>query len=126
MWSRVTLLALAVITGCGNGEEPEPSRVAPPSRDARAYEFYERHPYALTCGHVLAIHSAKAQQFHIAAMSLAREVRLPGTNRNEIWARFVHGLLEICKSAGDRSHRPAREAVRRVRRGEFALRGGPP
>jgi hypothetical protein len=126
MWSRVTLLAVAAAAGCGAGEDRETSSEPPPARDVRAYEFYERHPYALTCGHVLAIHSAKAQQFHIAAMSLAREVRLPGTNRNQMWARFVHGLLEICMRADDPGYRPAREAVRRVRRGEFALRGGPP
>jgi hypothetical protein len=54
------------------------------ARDPRAYDFYRDNPYALTCGHVLAIHSAKAQQFHIAAHSLARDVRLPRTNRNQV------------------------------------------
>ena len=83
-----------------------------------------RRSYALTCGYVLAIHSAKAQQFHIAAQSLAREVRLPRTNRNQVWARLVYALLDICQRAGDPSYRPAREAVRRVRRGEYRLSGG--
>jgi hypothetical protein len=80
----------------------------------------------MTCRHVLAIDSAKAQQFHIAALSLAREVRRPGTNRNQLWQRFVYALLEICKKADDPAYRPAAEAVRRVRRGEYVLRGGPP
>ena len=59
---------------------------------------------------MLAIHSAKAQQFHIAAHSLAREVRLPGANRNQVWARLVHALLDICERAGDPSYRAARAA----------------
>ena len=90
------------------------------------YDYFSRHPYALTCGRVLAIDSAKAQQFHIAAMSLAREVRLHGTNRNQLWQRFVHALLDLCQKADDASYRPGAAAVRRVRRGDYALRGGPP
>jgi hypothetical protein len=122
-----TLAVVAAATGAACGDESP----APPSgdtaRDPRAYDFYRDHPYALTCGHVLAIHSVKAQQFHIAAHSLAREVRLPRTNRNQVWARLVHALLDICQRAGDPGYRPAREAVRRVRRGEYRLSvgGGP-
>ena len=107
-----------------------PSPAEEGERQARAlergYDFFSRHPYALTCGRVLAIDSAKAQQFHIAALSLAREVRLPGTNRNQLWQRFVYALLDLCQKADDPSYRPAAEAVRRVRRGEYVLRGGPP
>jgi hypothetical protein len=58
--------------------------------------------------------------------SLAREVKRPGTNRNQLWQRFVYALLDICKKADDFSYRPAAEAVERVRRGEYVLRGGPP
>jgi hypothetical protein len=122
--TMMAILAATGITGCGQGEDREREGRAPP-RDPRAYEYYSEHPYALTCEQVLAIHSAKAQQFHIAAMSLAREVRLPDANRNQLWARFVHALLEICKRADDPRYRPAREAVRRVGRGEYVLRGGP-
>jgi len=49
-----------------------------------------------------------------------------GTNRNQLWQRFVYALLEICKKADDPAYRPAAEALRRVRRGEYVLRGGPP
>jgi hypothetical protein len=121
----VTLAVVAAVAGgaCGEDESPAP-RSGDAARDPRAYDFYRDHPYALTCRHVLAIHSAKAQQFHIAALSLAREVRLPRTNRNQVWARLVHALLDICQRAGDPSYRPAREAVRRVRRGEYRLSGG--
>jgi hypothetical protein len=118
-------LAVVVAAGAGCGEDGSsaPQR-GDPARDPRAYDFYRDHPYSLTCRHVLAIHSAKAQQFHVAAHSLARDVRLPRTNRNQVWARVVHALLDICERAGDPSYRPAREAVRRVRRGEYRLSGG--
>ena len=119
------LAVVAAVAGaaCGEDESPRP-RSGDTARDLRAYDFYRDHPNALTCRHVSAIHSAKAQQFHIAAHSLAREVRLPGTNRNQVWARLVHARLDICGRARDPSYRPAREAVRRVRRGEYRLRGG--
>jgi hypothetical protein len=119
-------LAVAVAAAgaaCSEDESPPPLS-GDSARDPRAYDFYRDHPYALTCRHALAIHSAKAQQFHIAAHSLAQEVRLPRTNRNQVWARLVHALLDICGRAGDPSYRPAREAVRRVRRGEYQLSGG--
>jgi hypothetical protein len=123
------VLALALIGGsCGEDERPSPAEDRVPSAREleRWYAFYSKHPYAMTCRHVLAIDSAKAQQFHIAALSLAREVRRPGTNRNQLWQRFVYALLKICKKADDPAYRPAAEAVRRVRRGEYVLRGGPP
>jgi hypothetical protein len=119
---------LMLVAGCGESDGASPRDEG--ERQARAlergYDFFSRHPYALTCGRVLAIDSAKAQQFHIAALSLAREVRLPGTNRNQLWQRFVYALLDICHKADDPSYRPAAAAVRRVRRGEYVLRGGPP
>jgi hypothetical protein len=125
--ASAAFLAAMAIAACGETDESASTRDDPaPPRDPRAYAYYSEHPYALTCEHVLAVHSAKAQQFHIAALSLAREVRLPDTNRNQLWARLVYGLQEICKRADDPGYRPAREAVRRVRAGEYVLRGGPP
>ena len=121
--ATLAVAVAAVGAACGEDESPAP-RSGDATRDPRAYDFYRDHPYALTCGHVSAIHSAKAQQFHIAAQSLAREVRLPRTNRNQVWARLVYALLDICQRADDPSYRPAREAVRRVRRGEHRLSGG--
>jgi hypothetical protein len=118
-------LVVVAVTGAGCGEDGSPApRPGDAARDPRAYDFYRDNPYALTCEHVLAIHSAKAQQFHIAAHSLARDVHPPQTNRNQVWARLVHALLDICRRVGDPSYRPAREAVRRVRRGEYRLSGG--
>jgi hypothetical protein len=38
----------------------------------------------------------------------------------------VYALLDICKKADDLSYRAAAEAARRVRSGEYLLRGGPP
>jgi hypothetical protein len=130
MRHRALFVAVLVLVaaGCGQGDAPTPAE----ERERRArelergYDFFSRHPYALTCRRVLAIDSAKAQQFHIAALSLAREVRLPGTNRNQLWQRFVYALLDLCQKADDPSYRPAAAAVRRVRRGEYVLRGGPP
>jgi hypothetical protein len=113
----LALLALVVLpalaaTTCGDGESAKP----------RSDAFYSQHPYSLTCEQVLAIDYGKARQFHIAAFALAGEVRLPDTNRNLIWERLVFALLDICKRAGDRDHRPAAEAVRQVGRGKYMLR----
>jgi hypothetical protein len=121
--ATLAVVAAAVGAGCGEDESPAP-RSGDAARDPGAYDFYRDNPYALACRHVLAIHSAKAQQFHIAAHSLARRVRLPGVNRNQVWARLVHARLDICQRADDPSYRPAREAVRAVRRGDYRLSGG--
>lgn len=86
--------------------------------------FFSRHPYALTCERVLATDQSKAKEFHIAALALAREVRVRGTNRNQRWARFVYALLDLCKRARDPNYRPAAKAVRHVRNGRYVLRGG--
>jgi hypothetical protein len=126
MRHRVLLVLFVAAIGGGCGEHDRTTPAGDPDRRAREFErgyvYYSKHPYAMTCRHVLAIHSAKAQQFHIAALSLAREVRIPGTNRNQLWQRFVYALLDICKKADEPSYRPAAEAVRRVRRGEYELR----
>ena len=115
----LALLALVVLplaaTTCGDGENAKP----------RSDTFYRQHPYSLTCEQVLAIDYGKARQFHIAAFALAGEVRLPDTNRNLIWERLVFALLDICKRAGDRDHRPATKAVRQVGRGKYVLREPP-
>jgi hypothetical protein len=130
MRHRALLVAVVVLVAAGCGDSDGPSTTEDGESRARelerGYDYFSRHPYALTCERVLAIDSAKAQQFHIAALSLAREVRLPGTNRNQIWQRFVYALLDLCQKADDPAHRPAAAAVRRVRRGEYLLRGGPP
>jgi hypothetical protein len=130
MRQRALLVAVVVLVAAGCGESDAPSTTEDGESRARelerGYEYFSKHPYALTCERVLAIDSAKAQQFHIAALSLAREVHLPDTNRNQLWQRFVYALLDLCHKADDPSYRPAAEAVRRVRRGEYVLRGGPP
>jgi hypothetical protein len=130
MRQRALLVAVVVLVAAGCGESDGPSTTEDGEDRARelerGYEYFSKHPYALTCERVLAIDSVKARQFHIAALSLAREVRLPDTNRNQLWQRFVYALLDLCQKTDDPSYRPAADAVRRVRRGEYVLRGGPP
>jgi hypothetical protein len=121
-WVSVTAMMLVFalsVAGCGKEEGKQPGA----GGERRMANYFSEHPYALTCGRVLAIDQSKAKDFHIAALSLAREVRLRGVNRNQRWARFVYALLDLCKAARDPAYRPAAEAVRLVRRGRYVVRG---
>jgi hypothetical protein len=117
----LALIAAAIAAGCGDDSAEAPARHGDPAEDA----YFSRHPEALTCGHVLAIDSVKAAQFHKAAYALADDVRLPGTHRNIIWGRFVYALLDLCQKSDDPDYRPAADAARLVAKGRYVVTGAP-
>ena len=102
-FSLVAIAALAA--GCGAESAERPVTLGDPSKDA----YFSRHPYALTCEHVLAVDSVKAGQFHMAARRLARDVP----------------LQDLCKKRGDLGYRPAADAVRLVSKGRYVVTGAP-
>jgi hypothetical protein len=114
------LVAASIAVGCGS-ERAQTT----PSRDLSPTVDYSEHPYALTCGHVLAIDSVKARQFHKAAFALAGDVRVPGTHRNIVWGRFVYALLDLCQRSARPDYRPAADAVRLVSEGRYVVTGAP-
>jgi hypothetical protein len=120
-WIAFGFIAASLAVGCGGERVETAARHGDPSRDA----YYSRHPYALTCDHVLAIDSVKAHQFHIAAFALADDVRLPRTNRNLVWGRFIYAMLDLCKASDRRDYRPAYDAVRLVSKGRYVISGPP-
>lgn len=115
------LVVAVVAASCGGGDE-----LSLEERRQQQDLYFSKHPHAITCDHVLAVDRIKARQFHIAAASLADEVRLPKTNRQMRWARFVYALQDLCKRRRDPGYLPGRDAVRLVGQGKYVLGTPPP
>jgi len=127
MKARTGLIGLAawaaIVVGCG-GEDGE--RASAPERPSLAERqaHLERYPYDLRCADIRdKVNSARMSR--IVQYALADDAKIRGLNRLQAGQSIFFAITELCK-AQNATYRPAVEAVKGVRRGEWRADLGTP
>jgi hypothetical protein len=122
----IGLAACAVIAaGCGGGGDggERASATEKPSL-AERQAYLERNPYDLRCADIRdKLNSAEMSRF--VQYALADDAKIRGLTRLQAGQSIFFGITELCKSE-NASYRPAEEAIKGVRRGDWRADLGTP
>jgi hypothetical protein len=122
----IGMAACAVIAaGCGGGGDAgeRASATKKPSL-AERQAYLERNPYELRCADIRdKVNSAEMSR--IVQYALADDAKIRGLTRLQAGQSIFFGITELCKSE-NASYRPAVEAIKGVRRGDWRADLGTP